>query len=165
MTTPTGTITLQDVEDEFGGTGSISISEYYAGGGLVQTNHPGIPASGQISMSDLQGKTQVNVSITPTSVNSFCNNSAGFTCAVNSTAATAIVVEAVGAITYLWEIITASASVTVFGNLTSSTLRLRSDASVPSAAIATARVAISTGGITRTSPDIVTFNFNHESNL
>ena len=59
MTTPTGTISLQNVEDEFGGTGSISLSEYYAVG-------DGIPSSGAISMSTLRGK-QFLVSETLTS--------------------------------------------------------------------------------------------------
>ncbi len=60
MTTPTGTITLQDVDNEFGGVAPISINEYYA---LAS----GIPNSGSsISMNQLRGK-QFFVSETLTS--------------------------------------------------------------------------------------------------
>ena len=59
MTTPTGTITLQDVQDEFGGAHGIGLNEYYD---LAS----GIPASGAISMDDLRGK-QFLVSETLTS--------------------------------------------------------------------------------------------------
>jgi hypothetical protein len=43
-----GPISLQDIEDEFGGTGSISISEYYG-------VDDGVPSSGAISFSDFYG--------------------------------------------------------------------------------------------------------------
>ena len=43
-----GSISLQDIEDEFGGTGSISISEYYGA-------DTGVPGSGTISISDFYG--------------------------------------------------------------------------------------------------------------
>ena len=59
MTTPTGTITLQDVQDEFGGAHGIGLNEYYD---LAS----GIPASGAISMDNLRGK-QFLVSETLTS--------------------------------------------------------------------------------------------------
>lgn len=49
MALPTsGPLSLQDIEDEFGGTGSISISEYYGAA-------TGVPASGTISISDFYG--------------------------------------------------------------------------------------------------------------
>lgn len=56
MTTPTGTISLKDVQDEFGGTVPISINEYYRGA-LVSENNTNVPASGTISMSQLRGTT------------------------------------------------------------------------------------------------------------
>jgi len=65
MTTPTGTITLQDVENEFGGTGSISLSEYYRGG-LVTQNNTGVPTSGALSMNNLRGTTASIAAITYT---------------------------------------------------------------------------------------------------
>ena len=43
-----GALSLQDIEDEFGGTGSISISEYYGA-------DTGVPASGTIAISDFYG--------------------------------------------------------------------------------------------------------------
>ena len=49
MTTPTETITLQDVQNEFGGAHSIGLNEYY-------DLAAGIPASGAISLDDLRGK-------------------------------------------------------------------------------------------------------------
>ena len=46
MTLPTsGEISLQDIEDEFGGTGAISLQEYYG-------THPDLPESGQIKVKD-----------------------------------------------------------------------------------------------------------------
>lgn len=49
-----GAITLQDIEDEFGGTGSISLSEYYRGG-AVTSNNTSVPTSGTISLSNFYG--------------------------------------------------------------------------------------------------------------
>ena len=50
MTTPSGTISFQNIETEFGGSHPITMSEYY--GKAV-----GIPTSGTISMSQFQNKT------------------------------------------------------------------------------------------------------------
>jgi len=50
MTTPSGTISFQSIENEFGGSHPITMSEYY--GKAV-----GIPTSGTISMSQFQNKT------------------------------------------------------------------------------------------------------------
>lgn len=55
MATPTGTISLNDVQTEFGGVNPIGINEYYRGGGLMSDNNTGVPTSGQISMSQLRG--------------------------------------------------------------------------------------------------------------
>jgi hypothetical protein len=55
MATPTGAISLNDVQTEFGGVNPIGINEYYRGGGLMSTNNTGVPTSGQISMSQLRG--------------------------------------------------------------------------------------------------------------
>lgn len=51
----TGAISLQDIEDEFGGTGTISLSEYYLNGAYVTANNTGVPTGGQISMGNLRG--------------------------------------------------------------------------------------------------------------
>lgn len=57
-----GLITLQDIEDEFGGTGAISLSEYYSAAS-------GVPASGTISLSDFYGKSNVIVLTSAGTVN------------------------------------------------------------------------------------------------
>ena len=53
----TGSVSLQDVEDEFGGTGTISLSEYYRSNtyGTVSGNNTGVPQSGQIKLSHFRG--------------------------------------------------------------------------------------------------------------
>lgn len=50
-----GAISLQDIEDEFGGTGSISLSEYYRNGTYVTSNNTSVPTSGTIDMADFYG--------------------------------------------------------------------------------------------------------------
>lgn len=50
MAVPTGTASLLDIQDEFGGTNPISLSEYY---GITA----GVPASGTISIDDFRGKS------------------------------------------------------------------------------------------------------------
>jgi hypothetical protein len=70
MTTPTGTITLLDIQNEFGGSNPIQLTEYYAGGVNVPAGTAGVPSSGTIAMGDLRGKskaTPVNISVSNTS--------------------------------------------------------------------------------------------------
>lgn len=58
MTLPaSGTISLNDLQTEFGGSNPIEISEYYRGGGLVPniTVNNAVPTSGQISLSNFYG--------------------------------------------------------------------------------------------------------------
>jgi len=50
-----GTITIQDIVDEFGGTTPHSLSEYYRNGSFVPGNNTGVPTSGLISISDFYG--------------------------------------------------------------------------------------------------------------
>jgi hypothetical protein len=50
-----GTITLSQIQTEFGGTDPISLSEYYRGGGLTTPNNTGVPTSGTISLSNFYG--------------------------------------------------------------------------------------------------------------
>lgn len=50
-----GAITLQDIEDEFGGTGSIGLSEYYRNGSYVTSNNTSVPTSGAISLNNFYG--------------------------------------------------------------------------------------------------------------
>jgi hypothetical protein len=47
-----GTISLGDIQTEFGGTNPISMSEYYRGGSFVTDNNTNVPTSGTIDFSD-----------------------------------------------------------------------------------------------------------------
>ena len=59
MTTPSSTISLVDVQNEFGGVNEIGINEYYKGGLYVPTLlDQYIPSSGAISFDDLRNKTK-----------------------------------------------------------------------------------------------------------
>ena len=60
MALPTsGTLTLADIQTEFGGSNPIGLSEYYAGGSYVPAGTSGtngaVPSSGTISISDFYG--------------------------------------------------------------------------------------------------------------
>lgn len=58
MTLPaSGTISLNDIQTEFGGSNPIALSEYYKGGSYVTANDyaPNVPASGAISLSNFYG--------------------------------------------------------------------------------------------------------------
>lgn len=60
MTLPvSGPLSLQDIANEFGGTHPVSLSQYYAGGGLVPAGTTGIngpvPSSGPISIWNFYG--------------------------------------------------------------------------------------------------------------
>lgn len=71
MTTPTGTISMTDIQTEFGGTNPIGLNEYYAGGAYVPSGTSGVPSSGTISMNNLRGKSKVTpytVTIIPTAL-------------------------------------------------------------------------------------------------
>ena len=52
-----GTITLGNLQTEFGGSNPVGISEYYRGGGLVPdvAVNANVPTSGQISLSNFYG--------------------------------------------------------------------------------------------------------------
>lgn len=50
-----GTISLSDIQTEFGGTNPISMSEYYRGGSFVTDNNTDIPTSGTIAFDDFYG--------------------------------------------------------------------------------------------------------------
>ena len=70
MTTPTGTISMTNIQTEFGGTNPINLTEYYAGGAYVPAGTAGVPSSGTISMDNLRGKSKfvpVTVTVTPSS--------------------------------------------------------------------------------------------------
>lgn len=52
-----GTLSINDIAGEFGGSAPHSLSEYYRGGGLVPNSslNSNIPTSGQIKISDFYG--------------------------------------------------------------------------------------------------------------
>jgi hypothetical protein len=52
-----GAVALSDIQTEFGGSNPISISEYYAAAG-------GVPASGEISISDFYGTSAITHTLT-----------------------------------------------------------------------------------------------------
>lgn len=54
---PSGVIALSDIQDEFGGTNPIGLSEYYRGGAYTTSNNTSVPTSGAISLSDFYGAT------------------------------------------------------------------------------------------------------------
>ena len=73
MTVPVNNVSLLDLQNEFGGDGIISLSEYYAGGPYVSNPPPTsayqtapIPTNGTISLGCFRGVTKITpVVITP----------------------------------------------------------------------------------------------------
>ena len=68
MTLPTsGIITLNDIQNEFGGSNPIGLSEYYRGGTYISSTDyaPNVPTSGAISLNNFYGakKTTFNIVI------------------------------------------------------------------------------------------------------
>jgi hypothetical protein len=53
----TGQIFLSDIQNEFGGSNPIFLSEYYQGGTNVNASVAGIPANGMISINMFRGKS------------------------------------------------------------------------------------------------------------
>ena len=64
-----GTISLLDVQNEFGGANPIAMSEYYRGGSYVPANYyfkgqaypvnETVPTSGQIALSNFYGTSDI----------------------------------------------------------------------------------------------------------
>lgn len=50
-----GTINMNQIQAEFGGSNPINLSEYYRGGGLTTPNNTSVPTSGTINLSDFYG--------------------------------------------------------------------------------------------------------------
>lgn len=55
-----GTISLNDIQTEFGGTNPISLSEYYRGGSFMSDNNSNVPTSGTIDLADFHGSVLAN---------------------------------------------------------------------------------------------------------
>ena len=54
-----GSLTLAQIQTEFGGTTPISLSEYYRNGGFVTSNNTNVPTSGTISLSNFYGAVKL----------------------------------------------------------------------------------------------------------
>lgn len=52
---PGGSLSLSQIQGEFGGSNPISMSEYYRGGAFVTNNNTSVPTSGTISISNFYG--------------------------------------------------------------------------------------------------------------
>lgn len=69
-----GPLSLANIQTEFGGSNPISLSEYYAGGGLVPAGTTGtfgaVPSSGTISIRNFYGTSNVVISISDQIVSS-----------------------------------------------------------------------------------------------
>lgn len=85
MTVPVNNVSLLDLQNEFGGSGIISLSEYYAGGPYVSNPPPTsnyqtgpIPTSGPISLGCFRGVTKITpVVITPPTLVDMVDHSNG----------------------------------------------------------------------------------------
>ena len=54
-----GSISLLQLQSEFGGSAPIAMSEYYRGAGLITANNSNVPASGLIALSHFHGAVKV----------------------------------------------------------------------------------------------------------
>ena len=87
---PTGTVSLQDVQNEFGGVNPIGIDEYYANGGggyVINGQYTGgtIPTSGTISLANFQGVAKITSFTFSDTITT--NTSVGYDLAARATAA------------------------------------------------------------------------------
>ena len=93
MTLPTsGPLTLANIQTEFGGSNPISLSEYYAGGGLVPSGTTGtygaVPSSGTISIQNFYGTSNIPpLSVTADGVSGYDTgpSNSGFVTSTTST--------------------------------------------------------------------------------
>ena len=68
-----GSISLQDMQDEFGGSHPISMSEYYRGGSHVYGNNSNVPESGLVSMGNFHGGVGVLLLSSAGTINGYGN--------------------------------------------------------------------------------------------
>lgn len=106
MALPTsGPLSLTDIQGEFGGSNPISLSEYYAGGGLVPPGTTGtygaVPSSGEISIQNFYGTAAtgpLSIIISPSSLYNIFSG----TGTVTSDPATGIASGGSGGYSYAW---------------------------------------------------------------
>ena len=77
-----GPLTFADIQTEFGGSNPISLSEYYAGGGLVPAGTTGtygaVPSSGQISVQNFYGTSNAPPTIASKAFITSTNDSSSY---------------------------------------------------------------------------------------
>ena len=100
-----GPLSLADIQGEFGGANPISLSEYYAGGGLVPPGTTGtygaVPSSGEISIRNFYGTAAtgpLSIIISPSSLYNIFSG----TGTVTSDPATGIASGGSGGYSYAW---------------------------------------------------------------
>jgi hypothetical protein len=106
MALPTsGPLSLTDIQTEFGGSNPISLSEYYAGGGLVPPGTTGtygaVPSSGEISIQNFYGTAAsgpLAITISPSSLYNIFSG----TGTVTSDPATGTATGGSGGYSYAW---------------------------------------------------------------
>lgn len=73
-----GTITIQDIVDEFGGSAPHSLSEYYRDGGEVPSNNTNVPTSGTISLSNFyDAVNEIIITVSSGTTNYSCSTAFG----------------------------------------------------------------------------------------
>ncbi len=73
-----GTISMTDIVDEFGGTVPHSLSEYYRNGGAVPGNNTNVPTSGTISMSNFYNAVnEIQITVSSSTTNYQLSNAFG----------------------------------------------------------------------------------------
>jgi len=116
MTIPNSNVSMQDIENEFGGSGSISLNEYYKGGANVPSgvDDPNtIPTQGTISIGDFRGATNAftytvssstqNLNLRSGAVSAGWDGSSALTVVINSNV-------------YIWSDSTSSPAMTISGS-------------------------------------------------
>ena len=74
MALPTsGSLSLAQIQTEFGGDNPIQITEYYRGGAYTTTNNTNVPTSGQISVGQFYGAQRLTVIPASGSVSQYFN--------------------------------------------------------------------------------------------
>ena len=103
-----GPLSLADIQTEFGGGNPISLSEYYAGGGLVPPGTTGtygaVPSSGEISIRNFYGTSAavpLSIIISPSNIANTRTGSGSIT----SDPATGIASGGSGGYSYAWTFI------------------------------------------------------------